>query len=373
MLILGLETSCDETAAAVVKGTRTDGRDKLLACSNIISSQIEIHRAFGGVVPEVAAREHVKNILPVIGQALEQAGLDPQAPRGLDAIAVTIGPGLITSLLIGVETARTLSFAWDVPLVAVNHIAGHINANFLEPPVAADPQAARHRPNNIFPALALTVSGGHTLLVLMAGYGDYKILGETLDDAAGEAFDKAASLLKLGYPGGPAIAKSAALWRKKEIRPSSKNQDKRKSPSNAVILPRPMLGKNNYHFSFSGLKTALLYALQKDKHWRKRTAEYSHAFEEAVTDVLTAKTVKAARESRAKTILLAGGVSANARLREKLLALATERCPAVPVLMADLAYTTDNAAMIAAAAYFQARRQDFTDWPNLKAEADAEL
>ena len=207
MIILGIETSCDETAASVVRGSG----NRVEVLSNVVSSQIEIHKKYGGVVPEVAAREHVLNILPVVNEALKKAKINPPCPpllKGVykvDAIAVTVGPGLVTSLLVGVETAKTLAYAWRVPAVAINHIEGHVYANFID-----------NQPK--FPALILTVSGGHTMLVLMSGHGKYKVLGETRDDAAGEAFDKAAQLLGLGYPGGPAIAAEAAKARSKKLR-----------------------------------------------------------------------------------------------------------------------------------------------------------
>jgi len=304
MKILGIETSCDETAAAVVKGSR--GYVRVL--SNIVSSQIDIHRKYGGIVPEVAAREHVLQILPVINEALTNAGIIPPLAKGrwprqgggrgvrggINAIAVTAGPGLITSLIVGIETAKVLSYAWNIPVIGINHIEGHIYANFI------------NKQQKIkLPALILTISGGHTMLVLMQGYGKYKIIGETRDDAAGEAFDKAAKLLGIGYPGGPVISKKA-----------EKNKSKTKNSN--INLPRPMIEAKNFDFSFSGLKTALLYKLKEDRQWRKKIPQYCHEFQQAVIDVLINKTIRAANELNIKTVMLTGGVAANKELRQQL-------------------------------------------------------
>ncbi|MFA6307032.1 MAG: tRNA (adenosine(37)-N6)-threonylcarbamoyltransferase complex transferase subunit TsaD [Patescibacteria group bacterium] len=349
MIILGIETSCDETAAAIIEGRG----DKVKVLSNIVSSQIEIHKKYGGVVPEVAAREHVVNILPVINQALEKADLTPalSLPRRggfIDTIAVTVGPGLITSLLVGVETAKTLAYVWRIPVVAVNHIEGHVYANFID-----------NKPK--FPALILTVSGGHTMLILMSGHGKYKVLGQTRDDAAGEAFDKAAMLLGLGYPGGPAIAAEAAKLRitNYELRINK--------------LPRPMMNSNNFDFSFSGLKTALLYATQRDKNWKKKISEYAYEFEQAVAEVLVHKTLKAALKYNCKNIMLSGGVAANKELRSRMGNVVKEKSTGAKLIIPDFKYCTDNAAMIAAAGYFQAKRKKLTPWRKLKAEANQEL
>jgi len=348
MYILGIETSCDETAAAIIEG----GEKEIKVLSNVISSQIEIHKKYGGVVPEVAAREHVLNILPVVNEALEKAGIKRQeAAEKIDAIAVTVGPGLITSLIVGVETAKVLSSVWKVPLVAINHIEGHIYANFIGEPRVK------------FPALILTVSGGHTMLVLMAGHGKYKIIGETRDDAAGEAFDKAAKLLGLGYPGGPLISAKAA---KSEIPACQSLALAGRQNPKSIILPRPMINSNDYDFSFSGLKTALLYKLKKDKSWKKRIPEYCAEFQQAVIDVLISKTVKASRDFKVKTIMLAGGVAANQELRRQI----QEK---IEILVPDLKYTTDNAAMIASAGYFRALKKDFIPWQKIKVDPNLEL
>src|SRR6056297_827810 len=300
MKILGIETSCDETAASVIRGKG----DKLQVLSSVISSQIEVHRKYGGVVPEVAARQHVLNILPVLNESLEKAGIKKdKASKDLDAIAVANGPGLITSLIVGVETAKSLALAWDLPLVGINHIEGHIYSNFLE-----------HAAEIEFPAVVLTVSGGHTMLVLMKDHSSYEILGETRDDAAGEAFDKAAQLLDIGYPGGPVVALKAAEFKKK-------------GRASDIEFPRPMLRNRDFDFSFSGLKTSLLYKIQKDPDWQKRISEYCYGFQEAIVEVLSQKTIRAAREKGAKTVLLSGGVSANTELKGQLQKSVSEKLP----------------------------------------------
>jgi N6-L-threonylcarbamoyladenine synthase len=344
MLILAIETSCDETAAAVIEGKG----DRLTLRSNIVSSQIKIHQKYGGVVPEVAAREHVLNILPVIEEALTQAGVKrSEAHKKLAALVVTTGPGLITSLLVGIETAKTLAYVWNLPIVSVNHIEGHIYSNFIN-----------NKPT--LPALILTVSGGHTQLVLMKNHLHYKTIGETRDDAAGEAFDKAAKLLGLGYPGGPLVSKKA-----REYNPLSKN----KFPP--IILPRPMIKDTSFDFSFSGLKTALLYAIRDDIHYKKRISEYCYEFEQAVVDVLVTKTLRAAKKFNVTSVMLAGGVAANSTLRKKL-ASEVENL-GLNFSMPAFEYTTDNAAMIAAAGYFKFKAGHTTPWQKLKVDPNLEL
>ncbi|MFH0891764.1 MAG: tRNA (adenosine(37)-N6)-threonylcarbamoyltransferase complex transferase subunit TsaD [Candidatus Falkowbacteria bacterium] len=345
MLILGIETSCDETAAAVASGK--NGKVEIL--SDVVSSQIEIHKKYGGVVPEVAAREHVLNILPVIDKALKKSGIPTLAKGGgVDAIAVTIGPGLITSLVVGIETAKVLSCAWGVPVIGINHIEGHVYANFINQKKKLE-----------FPAMILTVSGGHTMLVLMRAHGKYKTIGETRDDAAGEAFDKAAKLMGIGYPGGPAIAVQAVKCQMSKVK-------------GQIKLPRPMINSGDFDFSFSGLKTALLYDLKKDKNWEKRIPEYCHEFQRAVVDTLVFKTVKAAEKYKAKTVMLAGGVAANTELRTQLEKAVAEKLKTAFV-MPDLKYTTDNAAMVASAGYFRALKKDFTPWEKLRVDCNLEL
>ena len=381
MLILGIETSCDETAAAVVEGKKAGTQNFVSVRSNIISSQIDIHKKYGGVVPEVAAREHVLQILPVVNEALENAGIKrEQTSKIIDAIAVTVGPGLITSLLVGVETAKVLSYAWNIPVVGINHIEGHIYANFIN-----------KKQNIEFPAIVLTVSGGHTMLVLMKGHGKYKTIGETRDDAAGEAFDKAAKLLGLGYPGGPEIAKYAEKFLKQSSKnfkfqisnnkqiPNTKYQI-HKNGFKKIILPRPMINSKNYDFSFSGLKTALLYKIKKDENYKKKIPEYCYEFQQAVVDVLIHKTIKAAKEHKAKTVMLTGGVAANKELRAQFKEAVNNKLEKVSsnsagrqFIMPDLAYTTDNAAMVAVAGYYKAKRKDYIPWQKLKVDCNLEL
>ena len=312
--ILAIESSCDETAAAVIKISG----DKPEILSNVVSSQIDIHKQYGGVVPEVAARHHVINILPVVMEAMATAKVDKNK---LDLIAVTAGPGLITSLIVGVEAAKALSAAWRVPLLAVNHMYGHIAGNFLQPLT--------------FPAVCLVVSGGHTEIVVMKDHLNNKKVGQTVDDAAGEAFDKVAKLLGLGYPGGPIVSAKAEEF-------SGRNPK--------IKLPRPMLGSQDFNFSFSGLKTAVLYAAQKMSAAEKkaRTGEICHEFQNAVIDVLVGKTIKAAKKIKAKTVLLAGGVAANKKLRERLKAVAEEN--GFKFFVPEFKLCTDNAAMVGLAA-----------------------
>lgn len=315
MKILGIETSCDETAAAVVE-------DGISVLSNVIASSVDLHSKTGGVVPEVAAREHIRQISPVVDQAMEDAGSNWD---DIDAIAVTRAPGLVASLLVGVNTAQALSYIHKKPLIPIHHIAGHIYANFL----------GREKPIE-FPILVLTVSGGHNELILLKGHHDFEQIGETLDDAAGEAFDKVARMLNLGYPGGPIISKKA--------------ED---GNPNAYKFPRAMLDKNNkYNFSFSGLKSAVLREIQNIKKADEQIiCDLSASFQEAVVDVLSDKLVMAAEEFNPKEIHLAGGVSANQLLRQKV----SEKLDGdIPLIYPEnLVYCTDNAAMIAGAAYFK--------------------
>ena len=305
--VLGIESSCDETAAAVVE----NGTSIL---SNQVASQVDIHARYGGVVPEVASRQHLLAIVPVIERALADAGAGWE---DLDGIAVTNGPGLAGSLLVGLNAAKAIALARRLPLTGVNHLEGHIYANWLSGEIPR------------FPLVCLTVSGGHSDLVLMRGHGDYVLLGRTRDDAAGEAFDKAARMLGLGYPGGPAIESAAT----------------RGAPT--IPLPRAWL-KGSHDFSFSGLKTALFRLVEAGKV--ENAADAAASFQQAVVEVLVAKTIAAAREHRVKQILLAGGVAANRPLRQRL----TEASP-LPVLVPELSLCTDNAAMIAACGYFRFR------------------
>ena len=350
-LVLGVETSCDETAAAVVR----DGTEIL---ASVVSSQTAMHAEHGGVVPEVASRAHLEHLLPVVDETLRKAEVKPQA---LDAIAATTGPGLVGALLVGASAGKALSLAWDLPFVAVNHLHGHIYGAFLEEPDVA------------MPLIALLVSGGHTMLIEMRSHGDYKLLGQTRDDAAGEAFDKVARLLGLGYPGGPEIDRLAA-----------------QGNPEAVQFPRPMLN-DGYDFSFSGLKTAVANHLQK--HPDTTTQDIAASFQAAVVDVLVAKTIRAVEATRseqaapaeqaaseqtapkqavstqaanptrstpaasspATSMVLAGGVAANSELRRRFVE-AAERI-GTPHFLPSRSMCTDNAAMIAAAGWQQLKLQ----------------
>jgi N6-L-threonylcarbamoyladenine synthase len=322
MKILGIETSCDETSAAVVEdGTRV--------LSNVIATSAEMHAKTGGVIPEQAAREQVRSILPVISEALASAKTKPEK---IDAIAVTTGPGLIGSLLVGVETAKTLSLIWKKPIIAVNHLVAHIYANWLD-----------QEKSPTFPALALVVSGGHTDLVLMKKHGEIVWIGGTRDDAAGEAFDKCARLLGLPYPGGPAIAQSAAKFLGKTLEK----------------FPRPILEEKNFDWSFSGLKTAVLRSVEGRKELK--TDHLAAEIQEAIADVLVAKTLRAVKKFSPQYLLLAGGVAANARLREKFAEEIKKQELDVIFRVPPPKLCTDNAAYIAGCAFFLNSKIDWKD------------
>jgi N6-L-threonylcarbamoyladenine synthase len=332
MKILAIETSCDETAAAVVE----DGRRLL---SNVVATQIDIHRRFGGVFPEVASRQHVLAIDPVLRQALADAGLD--GPHALDAVAVTQGPGLAGSLLVGVNAAKGLAFTAGLPLIGVNHLEGHIYSNWLRAGVgfaSMDGAGAEDR----FPIVILIVSGGHTEILLMTGHGRYTWLGGTLDDAAGEAFDKVARLLDLGFPGGPAIQRAAA-----------------QGDGQRFVLPRALRHDpaHRYDFSFSGLKTAVLNLTRRlaaeGKAVEAVVDDIAASFQTAVADVLVEKLALVAQEQGAVQVCICGGVSANAALRSGAQVRFGEL--GIPLVIPPLFLCTDNAAMIGAAAYFGAQ------------------
>lgn len=355
MTILGIETSCDETSAAVI---RAEGSElKLLA--NVISSSLEMHSRTGGIIPEQAAREQVKFMLPVITQALEKAEIQIE---DIDAIAVTYGPGLIGSLLVGVETAKTLSFVLNKPLIPVNHMIGHIYANFITPQSGDAPKIA-------FPAIALVVSGGHTDLLLLEDHGKYKLLGGTRDDAAGECFDKCARLLGYPYPGGPKISQLAD-----------------KGDPSAIPFPRPMIGSDDYAFSFSGLKTAFLNTTKKhfsilrnnlpdsNAGWQQVVLENNVSenekqtiydlcagLQKAIVSVLVRKTIKAAQQYNVQSVLVSGGVSANASLRETFEKETKEKLPNAQLFFPPRFLSTDNAAMIAAAAFYDQKKVAWKD------------
>ncbi len=317
MKILGIETSCDETAAAVV----VEGTTIL---SNVVASQVDIHARYGGIVPEVASRQHLLAILPVLKQAMMEAKVDF---NDLQGVAVTIGPGLPGSLLVGVNLAKAIALAHNLPLIGVNHLEGHIYANWLE-----------RQESPLFPCLCLIVSGGHTDLVLMEGHGQYKRLGQTRDDAAGEAFDKGARLLGLGYPGGPIIEKMA------------------KEGVASLSLPRAWL-KGSDDFSFSGLKTALLHLVREKEKVNFAIADAAASFQQAVIDVLVTKTIEAAKRLKVKQILLSGGVAANRTLCQQFVDLSP-----FPVLFPPPKLCTDNAAMIASCGYYRLKRGEVSGY-----------
>lgn len=385
MIILAIETSCDETAIALVKFQNS--RSKIL--SNIISSQVKIHKRWGGVVPTLAKREHQKNLALVLEKALRKANLlekfsggaqkirpygtdkklkeilvregylygklkfflaDYQKPK-IDLIAVTVGLGLEPALWVGVNFAKALSYFWRFSIIPVNHIEAHIFAYFIN-------KKFQIQDKTIFPALSLSVSGGHTQLVLIKDYGKYKLLGETRDDTAGECFDKVARMLGLGYPGGPIIEKLA-----------------KKGNPKFFHFPRPMMHTKDYDFSFSGLKTAVLYFLKKQN--RDRIKKYKNdicaSFQQAVIDVLIGKTVRAAKQFKVKAITLGGGVMANKELRKQLKESIQQEIPNTKYQVPDTKLCTDNAAMVAVAAYFRFLKKESKNWKEITVNANLKI
>ncbi len=332
MLVLGVESSCDETAVAIVK----DGKEVL---SNVVLSQIDIHTKFGGVVPEIASREHVYNVSMVFEEAFKKANLSPE---DIDLIAVTKGPGLIGSLLVGVNAAKTLALIYNKPLIGINHLAGHIYANSIEHDMK-------------FPSIALLVSGGNTELIYMKDHFSFEIIGETLDDAVGEAYDKVARVVGIGYPGGPIVDKLAHLGK------------------DTYNLPRVYLGSDNYNFSFSGLKSAVINlnhnAVQRGESINVN--DLCASFQEAVTDVLVDKALKACKEYNVKQLIVAGGVSANKGLKEKL--NRENKNEDLEICIPSIKYCTDNAVMIAAAGYYRYQKNNTLDKLDLNADASLEL
>lgn len=356
MLILGIETSCDETSAAIIKANKNSKKVTLL--SNVISSSLPMHSVTGGIIPETAAREQVKYIIPVIQKAMKDAGVGLDK---IDKIAVTYGPGLIGSLLIGVETAKAISYISKIPLIPTNHLIGHIYANFID----------TNQDEVEFPALSLIVSGGHTDLVLIRKHGEIKWLGGTRDDAAGECFDKCARLLGFPYPGGPKIAELA------------KNGDPK-----AFSFPRPMIGSKNFEFSFSGLKAAFLRETQlhfpilrtssDQVSWEQITKEKTlsesdeqklndlcASLEEAIVSVLVSKTMKAAKKYKIKSILVGGGVAANQKLRDRLQSSIDKDQSSIKLFVPPRNLCTDNGAMIASAAFFTGKQ---ISWQKVNAD-----
>jgi len=463
MIILAIETSCDETAAAILKCSGKLKNPRFEILSNVVASQVKIHSQWGGVVPSLAKREHQKNLIPILIRTLKKASLlnsksearnsrpafggarfarearrarlvpmdigtakfkilnsilkrepellekllkflrEHQEPK-IDVIAVTQGPGLEPALWVGINFAKALAIVWDKPLIAINHMEGHIASVLLKQNRGSTKHEARKIISNFeFPAVSLLASGGHTQLILInppaGGWGEYKIIGETLDDAAGEAFDKVARMLGLGYPGGPAIATEAA---KSKIRnPKHETNSKFNPPTGGqnskFALPRPMLNSKDFNFSFSGLKTAVLYKIRdlpkevRPQGGAKRRDEVepqineirsliAREFQQAVIDVLIKKTLRAAKEFKVKTIILGGGVAANKELRRQLKKAVSrenvkinDRKYLLKLLLPHIKFTGDNAAMIALAAYFHVKKKEFANWQTLRAQGNLRL
>ena len=417
MKVLGIETSCDDTAIAVLEVQ--DGCFQIL--SNVVSSQVEIHQKWGGVVPRLARREHEKNLVPVLKEALLEAGLLKKVRRqnakstiqrlklheilqrepelckqltrflgqyekpAIDLIGVTTHPGLEPALWVGINFAKSLGSFWDISVVGVNHLEGHLLIALL-----SEDGGIR---KDLFPAVGLIVSGGHTILVLVKEIGSYQTIGETRDDAAGECFDKTARILGLGYPGGPAIAQRAAQWNsqfpmvRQAPRPRARGRMAHhpeqsrgipNSPTNSkhkIRLPRPMINTKDYDFSFSWLKTAVLYHHQRQSEETKKSKDYIRAMaaeiQQAIVEVLIAKTIKAAKEYQVKRIILGGGVAANEELRNRLKQTGAKMGVMTLVPPKDLC--TDNGVMIALAAFSRHTRGEAQDWKNLQAHGTTKL
>ncbi|MBT4546971.1 MAG: tRNA (adenosine(37)-N6)-threonylcarbamoyltransferase complex transferase subunit TsaD [Candidatus Magasanikbacteria bacterium] len=351
MIILGIESSCDDTSVALIDITE----EKIEILAEKTASQIEIHKKYGGVVPEIAGRLHAEKILPVIEEVMKNQD-NP------DIIAVTSGPGLITGLLVGVETAKTLSHLWNVPIVSINHIEGHIYSVKIQ----KDEKVGKTE----YPILSLVASGGHSELILSTEESKYERVGGTRDDAAGECFDKVAKLLGFDYPGGPKISKYAE-----------------KGNPEAIEFPRPMINSKDFDFSFSGLKTSALYWLQDNAKKNKDANTYNlkpktlkdfcASFEQAIVDLLVHKTIKAVKQYKPKTVILGGGVSANKKLRDTLEEAIKKQFSTSPrrgmpcgytFLVPQPSYSMDNATMIAVTAYHHAKNKNLTDWKDLKAD-----
>jgi len=398
MKILAIETSCDETSVAIVEGKGKLENPSFEILSNVVLSQIKIHKKWGGVVPMMAKREHSKNLIAILEKSLRKSSflklnlksqisnLKPEKqkrlnkilerepellerflkfiptikPPKIDVIAVTIGPGLEPALWVGINFAKALAFVWNKPIVAVNHMEGHIVASLLKSNLKS--QISKIMP---FPALALLVSGGHTELVLIKKWGDYKIIGQTRDDAAGECFDKTARMLELPYPGGPQIAKQAENFKKYPLTFRMGGWTRREMEKEAfnIKLPRPMIDSRDYDFSFSGLKTATLYMLRDMKERYINIGDFTpmicNEIQQAIVDVLIAKTIKAAKEFGVKFIILGGGVAANHEIRVQM-KKAVKELTSTALYLPSTKLTTDNAAMIGAAGYLRAANGDFT-------------
>ena len=403
MKILAIETSCDETAISAMNASGGFKKPHFEILSNVIASQIKIHAKWGGVVPNLAKREHQANLIPVLKKALREANLlisnskfpiskkvpkfkiqipnieivlerEPllkeqflkfvqrYAPPKIDVIAVTVGPGLEPALWVGINFAKALALLWQKPVIPINHMEGHLLSVLLKQNRKENTKF--QNPKIEFPAVALLVSGGHTELVLVKDWLKYNVIGQTLDDAAGEAFDKAAKMLGLGYPGGPVIAALAAKCQMSNVKFQIK-------------LPRPMINSKNYNFSFSGLKTAVLYLIRDLTKQGYKLSKFQSAvaaeFQQAIIDVLISKTIRAAKEYKAKTIILGGGVAANQELRKQFQQKLKKENSSFRFQASGFRFCTDNAAMIAVAGYFHAFKQHYMDWKNLRANANLQL
>lgn len=421
MRILAIETSCDETAIAIIETVGKTKTPSIRVLANKISSQVKIHAPYGGVVPNLAKREHQKNIIPILLQALNDAGMLKKDLRitnyelrkkkkiekilereqellqifkkeiihiskpSIDAIAVTIGPGLEPALWVGINFAKALAYVWNMPIIPVNHMEGHIfsallkksgkdNFQIFPPSIQKKIKIRDGEANFQFPMLALLVSGGHTEIVLVRNFGKYKILGETLDDAAGEAFDKVARLLGLPYPGGPQLA---AFTEMKTRNPKHETRNKFQilNLKSKIKLPRSMINSNNFNFSFSGLKTAVLYLIRdlETKYGIEIMRPLiAKEFQNAVVDVLTSKTIRAAKQYKTKSILLGGGVAANNLLRAELAQKIKKELPNTSFNVSLLSLTGDNALMIAVAAFFK-NKKAMKHVSSLKAEGQLRL
>lgn len=347
MLILGIDTSCDDTCVALLKIKNL----KLKILNNVISSQVKLHAKYGGVYPFLAKREHQKNLPAVFKKATKGINISK-----IDLIGTTIGPGLEPCLWQGVNFARDLAGKIKKPLMPVNHIEAHILVNLLS--------SIDGSPKLLFPAICLVVSGGHTQLILMRNIGTYKLLGETRDDAAGECFDKVARILGLGYPGGPVVAKMAA---KLKIQKSKFK----------VKLPRPMIYSGNYDFSFSGLKTAVLYDYRSRPPKLRESKEYIQEMcrevQQAIIDVLTHKTLKAAKNFKVKSIILGGGVAANQELQKQFKEKIKKELPHIEYLKPDTQFCTDNAVMVSIAAYFHRQEVKRVNWKKIEVDANLKI
>ena len=361
MKVLGIETSCDETAGAIIEGVSPTRPVKIL--SNVVASSEQMHIKTGGIVPEMASREQVKAILPVIQESIKSIkGIESiGGTKSIEAIAVTVGPGLVGSLLVGVETAKTLAYVWDKPLIPVNHLAAHLYANFVGEIQNDKVQTSNQIKSSKsklpqFPAIGLVASGGHTDLVLMEGHGKLRWLGGTRDDAAGECFDKCSRLLNLGYPGGPAIELAASKFKTQNVK------------LKAFSLPRPMLKSNDYDFSFSGLKTAVAREVLKVPGVSEVSNNLAFEIQEAIVEVLVAKVMRAVDEFRPKSVLLGGGVAANSRLRELMGEKLKDE--SLKLFIPPVELCTDNAVYIAAAAYYN---QSPTPWDNFQVDPGLEI